>query len=548
MKTLATVCALALTAVSLAGTNDLVTVAESSDFTRTSLYAEVVDFVTAAAAASEKIRVAELGTSAGGLSIPLVVVSNRGLATAREARLYGLPRVLIIANIHAGEVEGKEALLMLLRDVVEGRLDGELDNQVLLLVPIFNPDGNDALGDNRRDNGPELAGIRFNAQNLDLNRDFIKLETSEVRALVRLIQLWEPVLFVDMHTTNGSYHREPVTYTTAVHANTSERLQDYMWQQLFPAVSTTLAQEWGWDSVPYGNFEDRTEPDKGWRNHAFAARYSTNYAGLRNIFTILDENYSHADYKTRVLSSHALVRSILSYTHRHIAEMQELVNQEAIRTREGFQERGWVSEYQVAKLMDVTIKSYVFEVEAIPEDELEKYPAWLDGVLVKPTDRHQDYTVPYFSRAVATTTSELPAAYLIPAIHRAAINNLADHGIVMEELGEATAVAVERFHVDALEPADRPNQGHVTLAISGSWKAEQTTVPAGTVLVPLRQPLARLIPALLEPEAADSLATWGVFTSWIVPQWRRDLNPYPVLRLPEIPPGLERSRCCGYSR
>lgn len=517
---------------------ELITRAERTDFAETSLYADVINFVNSAVSRSPKLRAGSFGASAGGLDLPLVVVSANGIATPEEARLYNLPVVLLAANIHAGEVEGKEALQILLRDVVEGALDELILNQVLLVVPIFNADGNDKLGDNRGDDGPELAGIRYNGQNLDLNRDFIKLDTPEVRALIQLIRSWDPVLYVDMHTTNGSLHREPVTYTTMANENCSEALKQYMWEEFFPGVSATLKESYGFDSIPYGNFDDRTQPTKGWSNHAFEARYSTNYVGLRNIFTVLDENYSHTDFKTRVLSSHAFVRSIIEYTHEHIGGMRQLLDDEAVRTREGSVQHSWVTSFDVGKLKDITIASYEFEIRKIPEDELDNHPSWLNGVLVEKTDVLKDYVVPYFNRTVATATIDLPAAYVIPEACDETIRNLEAHGIIMEKIEKAIPATVERFLIETMTTADRPNQGRVTLEITGNWESEETSLEAGSFVVPMRQPLARLIPVLLEPDGADSLARWGFFSNWIVPQWRRGFNPYPVLRLDEIPDGI----------
>ena len=532
------VAVLFVAATTFGADSELVTTPERTNFAETSLYADVANFVNSAVSSSSKLRARTFGTSAGGLDLPLVVVSTGGIATPEEARLYNLPAVLLAANIHAGEVEGKEALQMLLRDVVDGDLDELIVNQVLLVVPIFNADGNDKLGDNRGDDGPELAGIRYNEQNLDLNRDFIKLDTPEVRALIDLIRAWNPVLYVDMHTTNGSLHREPVTYTTMANENSSEALKDYMWSEFFPRVGATLRETYGFHSIPYGNFDDRTQPTKGWSNHAFEARYSTNYVGLRNIFTVLDENYSHADFKTRVLSAHAFVRSIIEYTHEHIGEMRQLLNDEAVRTREGLVEHGWVTAFDVGKLQDITIESYEFEVRQIPDDEIEDHPPWLNGVLVEKTEVLKDYTVPYFNRTVATATADLPEAYVIPAACEEAIRNLEAHGIIMERIEREISAPAQRYLIDEIETAERPNQGRVTLTIAGNWENEETSLEAGSVVVPLRQPLARLIPVLLEPDGADSLVRWGFFTSWIVPQWRRGFHPYPVLRLDEIPDGI----------
>ncbi len=525
-------------ATTLGADPELITRAERKDFAETSLYADVINFVNSAVSRSPKLRAGAFGASAGGLDLPLVVVSAEGIATPEEARLYNLPVVLLAANIHAGEVEGKEALQILLRDVVEGALDEVILNQVLLVVPIFNADGNDKLGDNRGDDGPELAGIRYNGQNLDLNRDFIKLDTPEVRALIQLIRSWNPVLYVDMHTTNGSLHREPVTYTTMANENCSETLKQYMWEEFFPGVSATLKETYGFHSIPYGNFDDRTQPTKGWSNHAFEARYSTNYVGLRNIFTVLDENYSHADFKTRVLSSHAFVRSIIEYTHNHIGEIRQRLRDEALRTREGLLPPGWITAYADGKMQDITNESYEFETRRIPENELENYPPWLNGVLVEKTDVLKDYTVPYFNRTVATATIDLPEAYVIPNACGETIENLQAHGIIIERIEREIPATVERFLIEEVATADRPNQGRVTLDIRGDWVSEKTSLEAGSFMVPMRQPLARLIPVLLEPDGADSLARWGFFSSWIVPQWSRGFNPYPVLRLNEIPDGI----------
>jgi len=184
-----------------------VTVVEATDYTRTSLYREVLDFLQQVERTSSVMAIAPLATSTEGRMVPLVILSKERVRTPNELRATGKPAVLVMANIHAGEVEGKEASQMLIREVANGRLAGLLDHQVILVIPIFNVDGNDKLGKNRHDKGPELAGVRYNGQYLDLNRDYTKLESPEVSALVRLFNTWDPALVVDMHTTNGSYHR-----------------------------------------------------------------------------------------------------------------------------------------------------------------------------------------------------------------------------------------------------------------------------------------------------------------------------------------------------
>ena len=205
---------------------DIITVAESSNYTKTSLYDDVMTFLYQVQKKSGLVKILPLTTSSEGRLVPLVVLSKEKVSRPADLQMAGKPAVLVMANIHAGEVEGKEASLMLIRDIAFGKFAGLLDTQVLLFIPIFNADGNDKLRHHRRDLGPELAGVRFNGQNLDLNRDYTKLESPEVRALVSLLSAWDPVLLVDMHTTNGSYHREPVTYSTLVNPNSDKKLRD----------------------------------------------------------------------------------------------------------------------------------------------------------------------------------------------------------------------------------------------------------------------------------------------------------------------------------
>lgn len=507
------------------------TVAEESNFMKTSLYADVMDFIYDAEAKSPAVKVVPLATSTENRLIPLVVVSKEGITTPRHMSLFNKQSVLILANIHAGEIEGKEACLMLLRDVVNKKLDHILDKHVLLVVPIFNADGNDKLGKNRGDDGPELAGIRANGQSLDLNRDYLKLESPEVRGLVELFNQWDPVLFVDMHTTNGSYHREPVTYTTLINPNSHQKLHDYMWDQLFPAVQTSLKKNYGYDSIPYGNFKDRAKPEKGWQNHAFAALYGNNYAGLRNRFTILDENYSHADFKTRVLSSYGFIHSILEYTGKHIEEMAKMVQQADLETMREFHKGEFVIDFDVDKLFAFVIKSFEFTKERIKEEDRHKYPPWIKDFIIKKTEKLKDYKVDYFSKPVPKTTIPLPEAYIILPAFQNTAENLAQHGIVVDTVKEAYTTEVEEFVLSEVEVSKRLFQGHAMVSVKGEYKPVTTTIPKGSFLVSMKQPLARLIPELLEPMAQYSLLKWGFFNRVLVRQWSNRPGIYPVYRL-----------------
>ena len=512
-----------------------VTVVESTDYARTSLFPEVVDFVYEVARTSDLVSIATLATTAEGRAVPLVILSKERVRTPSELRATGKPAVLVMANIHAGEIEGKEACQILIREIASGRETSLLDHQVILVIPIFNADGNDKLGHNRHDKGPELAGVRHNGQFLDLNRDYTKLESPEVRGLVRLFSTWDPVLFVDMHTTNGSYHREPVSYTTCANANAPKPLVDFMWNTLFPAVAARMKAASGVDGLPYGEFVDGAHPEKGWINEAIEPRYGTNYVGLRNRLSILDENYSYADFKTRVQASLAFIRAVLLFTNANAGEIAALVKRADADTASSYAGQSFAAEAEPARFGDVTVKGFEFTVEPLSPEERVKYP-WMNGVRVKPTEVTRDYTVPYLARPVATKSVTLPAGYVVLPGQDEVVANLQAHGIVVQRLARGCRVAAERWAIERVEPAKTLFQGHVLLSLPGRYVREDADVPAGAAFVDMHQPLARLVPVLLEPASPDGLAAWGFLDRSIVRQWSNEPAPYPVLRVGAPPP------------
>ena len=514
---------------------DIMTVAESSNYIKTSLYDDVMNFLYQVQKRSDLVKILPLATSSEGRLIPLVVLSREKVSRPADLQMVGKPAVLIMANIHAGEVEGKEASLMLIRDIALGKLSGLLDSQVLLFIPIFNADGNDKLGHNRRDLGPELAGVRPNGQNLDLNRDYLKLESPEVRALVDVFNSWDPVLVVDMHTTNGSYHQEPVTYSTLLNPNSAEKLRNFMWQKLFPPVARMLKSVYGFDSLPYGNFVDREFPEKGWTSDALEARYGSNYVGLRNRFSILNENYSYADFKTRVLSSKAFVTCILDFTAKNIQSMAALVRQIDLETASTFAQGEFVFEFKLEKLFELTVKSYEFVKETIKPEDRAKYPPWVGDFIMKKTDTLKDYKLPYLSLAIPTRGLPQPAGYILTPFQSEALENLRRHGIRVERILEGFKAEAESFKITGVEIDKNIFQGHVLNTIKGNYEKVEVDIPAGSYYVSLEQPLARLIPVLLEPESVDSLAAWGFFNRIIVQQWSNQPGPYPVWRLAQKP-------------
>jgi hypothetical protein len=518
----------------------LVSVAEQSDYKKTSYYKDVMDLLFEAQKQSSCINIIKFTTSYEGRMVPMVVIAKEGIKSPLELAASGKPAVLIMANIHAGEIEGKEAMMMFIRDIVENKASEYLENQVLLVLPIFNADGNDKMGHNRGDNGPELAGVRYNGQSLDLNRDYLKLESPEVCALVKVLNQWDPVVVIDMHTTNGSWHRIPVTYSSLTNPNSDMNLFDYMWKTFFPAVTKTLKDTYGYDSIPYGNFSDNLAPEKGWENDTFLARYGSNYVGMRNRFTVLDENYSHADYKTRVLSSYCFIKSVLQYTNRNIKKMKEMVIASDLKTRDSFFKANFALDFNIEKLSEVTIKSFKFDIEKIKPEDKDKYPPWIKDYIAKRTEELKDYTIPYFAKAVPSKSIPLPEAYVLGPFHPGVVENLKKHGIIVEKITKEVKMQVEVFKITELKPAAQIYQGHVPISLKGSYAVEERVIPENSYFISMKQPLARLIPVLLEPESADSLAGWGFFNRVLVEQWTGRPGTYPIFRIPKLNFPIER--------
>jgi len=419
---------------------------------------------------------------------------------------------------------------MLARDILLDPKLPYLDKVVLLIAPIFNADGNDKMNaDNRRgQNGPEKAGVRANGQNLDLNRDCMKLESPEIQGLVRNVLLrWDPVLLIDCHTTDGSYHEEPVTYSWPLCPNGDPSLITYMRDKMLPAVASTLDKKYHTLSVPYGDPRDFRDMSKGWQTFSHQPRFVTNYIGLRNRLSILDENYNYADFKTRVLGCYSFLKSILDYCQPRAEELARLVAEADQRTvRRGLAPKETDTfglDIEVKELPEkVTVRGY--EVEITPR-EGSPFPE------MKRTDRKKTYVLPYFADFVPKRTARLPYAYLIPVFDEGLAAKLRAHGLAVEKLAEPVTLEVEAFRIKENKAGDRLYQGHRMNQVKGEYATEKREFPKGTFLVRTAQPLGNLAAYLLEPESDDGLLAWNAFDKFIAREWGRGVETYPVYKM-----------------
>lgn len=493
----------------------LKTVAERSDYRATATYDEVRSFLKDLAAASPLVRLSDIGLSGEKREIPLVIVADPPVATPEEAKKSGKLVVAMLGGIHSGECDGKEALLALARDLSAAKPEGEgkeggkglLDSVILAFIPIYNPDGNEKMDPKNRQGqvGPETMGRRENAAGLDLNRDFVKLEAPETRALLKFINAWDPAVLIDTHTTNGSLHRYPLTYDTNKNPAGDAALLEFTRKTMMPEIARATKERHGLETFWYGNFENN---HGAWEAYPDEPRYGINYFGMRNRVAVLTESYSYAPYKERIVAQLAFVREVLGYVAAHKDEIKKLIaaadKAAAAPAGEGEKEGRAIAirTKQTAGEEKVPVLGFVEETR--------------DGRRV--AGEPKVYEVDLRATFVPEKTVEKPYAYIIEAGARdetgetpAVVQALQRHGIKVEELREDLELTLTAAAIDAVTKASRPFQGHSLVAVKTTPREVNKRVPAGSYMVKTAQPLGDLACYLLEPESADGLTTWNFF-------------------------------------
>jgi len=508
----------------------LLTTAEKSDFTSTSRLSEVLDFIkTLQTEYPDNIRIDTLTTSMEGRTIPLVFLGNPVPKSPADLKIDKRAVVYVQANIHAGEVEGKEAIQMLMRDILLKETDDYLANVVLIICPVFNADGNEKISTENRthQNGPvNGVGVRHNGQLLDLNRDAMKLETPEVSAMVKILNEWDPALFIDLHTTNGSYRKESPAFTWMMNANTDTTLVAFMREGMMPWVNTNLTDKYNTLNCFYGEFEDQRHPEQGWVSYASEARYITNYIGLRNRLSILNENYVYADFKPRVLGCYNFLKSTLDYVSSNTEAVRRMVREADERTvargsRPAERDSFAVESVNTPTGTPITINT--FEVEAYTDTNGRER--------IRPTEKVTPVTVPYYANWVPKRSVKYPFAYLMHYPDPEVIQLLHRHGIRIERIKETVSVDVQTIKTIELKPTARLNQGHYTDSIKVEYVDEQKEIPTGTLIIRTAQPLGNLVAYLFEPETDDGLLYWNFWDKYLAPQWGGSFLPYPVTKV-----------------
>ncbi len=482
----------------------------------TSSYADVLAFLDTLKLKGAPFEFGWLGSSTEGRKIPFVIAS-RGVRTPEEAMRRGRLVVWLQGDIHAGEVEGKEAAQMVLRDLAFGPLKPLLDSLVVLVVPIYNPDGNDAFGPGDRNrpgqNGPAIVGRGTTTTGLNLNRDYVKMEAPETRGAARLINAWQPHLFVDLHTTNGSYHGYALTYSPGLNPNDTPA-NAHVRDVLLPELRERM-RDAGFETFPYGNFRSQV-PDSlvlGWETYDARPRFGTNWTGLRGRMAILSEGYSNDPFPRRIAATDRFVREILGLAARDRAMLLRLVDQS-----------------QQARAASIAVRSAYASPTMQPViAEITEPDGDGNGPFArrKRTGRFETITMPVFDRFRAARTVARPSGYYIPPSLPEVVDLLERQGVTMTPVARATTVQGRRFRLDSLAATPFAFEGHRTVTVEGAWQpVEQVDIPAGSRWVSTDQPLGTLAVYLLEPESEDGIVAWN-----FVDRLLGIRRPYPVVRI-----------------
>ncbi|HXE59038.1 MAG TPA: M14 family metallopeptidase [Gemmatimonadales bacterium] len=476
------------------------TTPERTGHRETSSHADVLRFLDSLQRRGADLRIWTLATGVEGRPVPVVLAARPMVDGPAAAHRSGKPIVYLQGNIHAGEVEGKEAVQMLLRDLTLGPLRPLLDSVILLAVPIYNADGNEHWGPAERNrpgqNGPAVLGERGNGQGLDLNRDYVKLEAPETRGALALLDAWDPDLFIDLHTTNGSYHGYALTFSPGLNPN-SPAANDYVRDRFLPAVRRRMRERHRWETFWYGNFRNQ-EPDslvQGWETYDPRPRFGTNWVGMRGRLAILSEAYSNDPFERRIRVTYDFVREILGLA----AEERQ-----AIRAAVAASDR-WRPD-------SVTVRS-AYAAPTVQDVVAELTRPAGDGAgpfaRRERTGVFRAIRMPVYDRFAPARRERIPAAYLLPPrlAHVAAL--LRRHGVVVHRLGGRWSGPAERFAVDSLVVLPL-FEGHRTVQVEGRWRPAEVEAGPGWFYVPTDQRLGVFAAYLLEPASEDGVVTWNL--------------------------------------
>lgn len=491
----------------MASAGDLTTVSERSGFLRTGRYDEVIALCRDFQAKYPKaVRCFDFGTTPEGRPMKALAVSTSGALTPEAARAKGLPVVLAQGGIHAGEIDGKDAGFLAIREMLQGKAaKGALDRVVLLFVPVFNVDGHENFRAWNRPNqrGPEEMGFRVTAQRYNLNRDYMKADAPEMQAMLRLDNAWDPLVEIDLHVTDGAKFQHDVSITGEP-VNSGDMELRNVGRAVKDGLLERLAAQGSQPVGFYPSFVEDDDPKSGFIEGPSTPRFSNGYYQLRNRVGILLETHSWRTYPERVRITRNGIVDLVELTAANGKQWLAAAHAADQRARKlaGTPVALSYKTTDDARMIDFKGYAYDRRKSDISGGTMTEYDELKPQVWRIPL---RDYVVPD-AEVVAPR-----AGYLVPAAWASIVEpKLKVHGIEYRKLGKALPnAAVETFRADSAKFSANSFEGHQPVTLTGHWSPEHRDLVAGALFVPIAQPKSRLLMGLLEPQAPDALVAWG---------------------------------------
>jgi len=503
--------AASLTASTKASPPDLLTTGEKTDWNQTAPYAEAVEISHRLERASRFVKVLDIGTTPEGRTMIALVVSKDRAFTPEAAAKTGKVIFMIQSGIHAGEIEGKDTVLMLVRDMaVTHKFASWLDHAIFVIIPVFNVDGHEYFSPYHRpqQNGPRDTGLRANAQRLNLNRDYIKADTPEMRAWLRIFTTWNPDFHIDNHVTDGSDMQYDVTWDMARNQDIGEPAGAWVRDKFVPELDKRMAAD-GHLVAPYGGVRN-VNGKREFFMEVFSPRYSHLYSAVQNRPSLLVETHSLKAARTRAWANYDIMRHSIDTILLDPEGLRRAVREtdKEMASRAG--NRSAPPVYLAGRVS--TEKSRPLTYLALKQGQV---PSEVTGAM---TTRYiaekDDFGTVIHDQIDTTLEMQMPLGYLIPAAFKDIADLLALHGVEMERTAKPITQEFETYRFSNISWATAPNEGHIMLNnFDARPVKEKIMIPAGSYWVPMNQRRARLILSTLEPQAPDSFARWGLMYS-----------------------------------
>ena len=493
-----------------------ITDCEKSDFVQTPHFEQTMEFFERLDDYSKMVNITSFGTSPQGRDLSLVIVDKDGLQSPEQIRKRGRAIILVESCIHAGEPDGKDASMIMLRDMVVHKKDIELlDNVSFLFIPVFNVDGHEDFRATNRinQNGPEELGTRNTAQQLNLNRDFLKADAPEMRAWLKLYNRWMPELFIDVHVTNGADFQYVTTYAIENHGTMMEEGLRTWTTDVFEKQLNEQMTAVGFPMFLYASFRNSNAPEQGIFINLYDPRYSESYAAARNRIGLLLENHIYKPYKQRVICTIEAIKASARIIGANKEELFDVVERadKAVSSPE-YRKTPMDLTYKAVNRDSVWVDYLAWERETVKSD--------MSGADWTRHNYDKPITVksPLITSYEASLSVRLPEAYIFMPQWIDVIEILDLHNIKYTRLTEPKAIEVETYRYSGATFSTRQSEGRIpVIKTDYTTQTETLEYPAGSILIDMNQPSGRIAAWLLEPSAPGSLVYWGFFNQVLQP-------------------------------